>query len=89
MNQAIADPEQLRQFAKQLQAFAEELRGRGAILAAQMNQLQQSWRDDHQRKFSEEFSGQLRGLSRIVEASEQHVPYLLKKADQLDAYLGR
>jgi uncharacterized protein YukE len=89
MNQAVVDPEQLRQFASQLKLFAEELRSRSTTLAAQMNQLQQTWRDEQQRKFSEEFMDQLRGLSRIVQATEQHVPYLLQKADQIDAYLGR
>ncbi len=89
MNQAVVDPEQLRQFASHLKLFAEELRSRSTTLAAQMNQLQQTWRDEQQRKFSEEFMDQLRGLSRIVQATEQHVPYLLQKADQIDAYLGR
>ncbi len=89
MNQAVVDPEQLRQFATHLKLFAEELRSRSTTLAAQMNQLQQTWRDEQQRKFSEEFMDQLRGLSRIVQSTEQHVPYLLQKADQIDAYLGR
>jgi len=89
MNQAVVDPEQLRQFASHLKLFAEELRSRSTTLAAQMNQLQQTWRDEQQRKFSEEFMDQLRGLSRIVQSTEQHVPYLLQKADQIDAYLGR
>lgn len=89
MSQAVVDPEQLRQFANQLKLFSEELRNRGTLLAAQMNQLEQTWRDEQQRKFSEEFSTQLRGLARVVQASEAHVPYLMQKAEQIDAYLGR
>lgn len=89
MNQAVVDPEQLRQFAGHLRLFSEELRSRSTVLAAQMNQLQQTWRDEQQRKFSEQFTAELRGLSRIIQATEQHVPYLLQKADQIDAYLGR
>jgi uncharacterized protein YukE len=89
MSQAVVDPEQLRQFASHLKLFAEELRTRGTMLAAQMNQLEQTWRDEQQRKFSEEFVTQLRGLSRIVQTTEAHVPYLLQKAEQIDAYLGR
>jgi uncharacterized protein YukE len=89
MSQAVVDPEQLRQFAGHLKQFAEELRTRGSVLAAQMNQLEQTWRDEQQRKFNAEFVTQLRGLSRIIQTTEQHVPYLLQKADQIDAYLGR
>lgn len=89
MSQAVVDPEHLRQFASHLKLFAEELRTRGTMLAAQMNQLEQTWRDEQQRKFSEEFVTQLRGLSRIVQTTEAHVPYLLQKAEQIDAYLGR
>lgn len=89
MSQAVVDPEQLRQFAAQLQRFAEELKQRTSGLSSQMNQLEQTWRDDQQRKFAEEFTGQMRQLSRLIQSTEQHVPYLLRKAEQIDAYLGR
>lgn len=89
MNQAIGDPDQIRQFASQLAQFSEELRQRGGSLAAQMNQLEQTWRDEQQRKFSQEFQDQLRQLQRLIQATDDHVPYLLRKAEQLDAYLGR
>ena len=89
MNQAVVDPEQLRQFATHLKLFAEELRTRSTILSPQMNRLEQTWRDEQQRKFNEDFVVQLRGLSRIIQSTEQHIPYLLRKAEQIDAYLGR
>ncbi len=89
MSQAVVDPEQLRQFAAHLHRFAEEMKQRSSGLASQMNQLEQTWRDEQQRKFSEEFTAQLRQLSRLIQSTEQHVPYLLRKAEQIDAYLGR
>ena len=89
MSQAVVDPEQLRQFATHLKIFAEELRSRSTALSAQMTRLEQTWRDEQQRKFSEDFTVQLRGLSRIIQSTEQHIPYLLRKAEQIDAYLGR
>ncbi len=89
MNQAVVDPEQLRQFATHLKLFAEELRSRSTALATQMNRLEQTWRDEQQRKFSEEFTTQLRGLAKVIHSTEQHIPYLLRKAEQIDAYLGR
>ncbi len=89
MNQAIVDPEQLRQFASHLHRFAEEMKQRSTGLASQMNQLEQTWRDEQQRKFAEEFSTQMRQLTRLIQTTEQHVPYLMRKAEQIDAYLGR
>lgn len=89
MNQAVVDPEQLRQFAGHLHRFAEEMKQRSSGLASQMNQLEQTWRDEQQRKFAEEFTTQMRQLTRLIQTTEQHVPYLMRKAEQIDAYLGR
>lgn len=89
MNQAVVDPEQLRQFASHLHRFVEQLKESSTSLGTQMNQLEQTWRDEQQRKFASEFSDQLRQLSRLVNTTEQHIPYLLRKAEQIDAYLGR
>ncbi len=88
MNQAIVDPEQLRQFASHLHRFTEDLKQQSTGLASQMNQLEQTWRDEQQRKFAGEFTEQLRQLSRLIKTTEQHIPYLLRKAEQIDAYLG-
>lgn len=87
MNQAIADPEELRRFAGHLRAYAAEMKQRSASLANHMNELEQTWRDEQQRKFAEEFEQQMRQLSRLLSATEQHIPYLLRKADQIDTYL--
>jgi WXG100 family type VII secretion target len=89
MNQAVVDPEQLRQFAAHLKRFSEELQQQSAGLAAQMNQLEQTWRDEQQRKFGQEFSEQMRQMAKLIQSTQQHVPYLLRKAEQIDAYLGR
>lgn len=89
MSQAVVDPEHLRQFAAQLHRFAEEMKERSANIGLQMKQLEQTWRDEQQRKFVEDFSAEMRQLSRLIRATEEHVPYLLRKAEQIDAYLGR
>lgn len=87
MNQAIADPEQLRRFAGQLRAFADDLQQRSTALANQMNELEQTWRDQQQRKFADEFQQQMRQMARLITATRQHVPYLLRKAEQIETYL--
>ena len=89
MNQAIADPEELRQFAAHLHRFSEEIKNLSSNLSGHMNQLEQTWRDEQQRKFTDEFNAQMQQMRRLIKASEEHVPYLLRKAEQIDAYLGR
>ncbi|MDB4338951.1 WXG100 family type VII secretion target [Rubripirellula sp.] len=89
MNQAVVNPEHLRQFASQLHRFSEEMRQQSTSLGAQMNHLEQTWRDEQQRKFSGEFSAQLQQIAKLIQSTEEHIPYLLRKAEQIDAYLGR
>jgi uncharacterized protein YukE len=89
MSQAVVDPENLRQFAVHLKRFSEDLKQQSMVLASQMNQLEQTWRDEQQRNFEKEFSEQMRQMAKLIQSTEQHVPYLLRKADQIDAYLGR
>lgn len=88
MNQAVVDPEQLRRFAANLKVFSEDLQQRATALGAQMNQLEQTWRDQQQRKFAAEFEDNLRQIAKLVEASRQHVPYLMRKAEQAEQYLN-
>jgi uncharacterized protein YukE len=87
MPQAIVDPEELRRFARNLQRFNTELQDRTSAIGAQMVALSKTWRDQEHRKFAEEFEQQLRVLSRFTEMAEQHVPYLLRKAELIDQYL--
>lgn len=87
MNQAIVDPEQLRRFAANLKIFSEELQQRATALSSQMNQLEQTWRDQQQKKFAGEFNEQLRQLNRLIESTREHVPYLMRKAEQAEQYL--
>ena len=87
MPQAIVDPEELRQFARNLQRFNQELQDRLGSLASQLASLGKTWRDQEQKKFVEEFEQQAKGLARFVEMSEQHIPYLLRKAELIDQYL--
>ncbi|HLA84145.1 MAG TPA: WXG100 family type VII secretion target [Thermoguttaceae bacterium] len=87
MPQAIVDPEELRQFARNLQRFNQELQDRLTALGGQLAGLGKTWRDQEQKKFVEEFEQQARSLARFIEVSEQHIPYLLRKADLIDQYL--
>lgn len=87
MPQAIANPEDLRQFALQLKQFNNTLTDQATMLAARLEDLSKSWRDQENRKFTEEFRQHLRLLAQFAEANNQHIPYLLRKAERLEEYL--
>ena len=40
-------------------------------------------------KFSEEFKQTLKALKKFVEISNQHTPYLLRKAQRIEDYLNQ
>ncbi len=87
MAKAVADPQEIRRFAQDLRKFNAELQGGMATMNSRMGSLSQSWRDQEQAKFSEEFEATIKVLSRFVKASEVHIPFLMRKADRLDEYL--
>ena len=89
MAQAIVDPEQLRQFAGLLRRYNQQLRDSTSTLSQSMGRLSESWRDQEHHKFAEEFEEQIRQVQRLVERSELHIPYLLKKAELIEQYLQR
>lgn len=89
MSQAIVDPGELRRFAHNLKTFTGDLQSRMASLQGQLNALSQSWRDQEQEKFANEFEQTMRVVSRFVEAAGQHAPFLLRKAERVEEYLSQ
>ncbi|MEN6459691.1 MAG: WXG100 family type VII secretion target [Thermoguttaceae bacterium] len=87
MPQAIVDPEELRRFALSLKKFNGDVQERIKSLASQMASLEQTWRDQEQKKFAEEFQQQIQSLGRFVEVVDRHVPYLIRKAEIIEEYL--
>ena len=87
MSQAIVDPHELRRFARQLERFTSELEGQMLMLRGQLNTLAQSWRDQENEKFMQEFDETLAVTNRFMEAAQAHVPFLLRKADRVEEYL--
>ena len=89
MAKAVVDPAELRRFEQDLKKFALELQQQTGALNARMATLSQTWRDQEQAKFSEEFDSTVRVLQKFTKAAEQHVPYLLRKADAAESYLNQ
>lgn len=87
MPQAIVNPDELRAFAQKLKQFNNTLSDQATMLANQLESLSSSWRDQENKKFSEEFQQHMRLLAQFVEANNRHIPYLLRKAERIDEYL--
>ena len=89
MAKAVVDPAELRRFAQDLKRFNTTLRDQMAVLQARLTELGQTWRDQEQVKFSEEFDQTMRVLVRFADATDKHIPFLLRKAEKIEEYLNQ
>jgi uncharacterized protein YukE len=87
MPQAVVDPEELREFARSLKKYNNDLRDRTRSLANQLSSLGTSWRDQEHVKFVQQFEEGMKMIARFLENNERHVPYLMRKAEAIDEYL--
>ena len=87
MSQAIVDPSELRRFAQNLKHFNTELQNQMSVLHGQLLSLGQTWRDRENQKFTEEFESTMQAVSKFMEATNQHIPFLLRKAQRIEEYL--
>ena len=89
MPQAIMDPEEVRRFADELKRFNSDLQDRVSSLHARFAALGDTWQDQEHTKFAEEFKQTIKALKKFVEVSNQHTPYLLRKAQRIEEYLNQ
>jgi uncharacterized protein YukE len=87
MSQAAMDPEQVKRFAEELQRFNRDLQNRMGSLQARFAALGETWQDQEHVRFADEFRQTVKGLKKFVELSDQHVPFLLRKAQRIEEYL--
>ena len=89
MSQAIMDPEGVRRFAEELQRFNRDVEARMAALQARFAALGDTWQDQEQIKFAEEFKQTMKALRKFVEISGEQTPFLLRKAQRIEEYLNQ
>ena len=87
MPQAIVDPGELRRFVQHLKHFSTEMLTQMQGCQRQLTSLSATWRDQEHQRFVEEFETQMRTMSQFVEATNQYIPFLLRKADRIEEYL--
>ena len=83
------DPEQVRRFAEELKKFNADLQNRMASLQARFASLGDTWQDQEQQKFAEEFKQTMKAMKKFIESSNSHTPYLLRKAQRIEEYLNQ
>ncbi len=89
MSKAVVDPAELRRFAQDLKRFNAGLMNQMAVVQSRLNDLSQSWRDQEHKKFVEEFDVTMKALHRYAEATDKHIPFLLRKAEKIEEYLNQ
>ena len=89
MAQAIMDPDEVRRFAEELKRFNGDLQNRMISLQARFSALGDTWQDREHDKFSEEFKQTMKAMKKFVDVSDQHTPYLLRKAQRIEEYLNQ
>lgn len=87
MSQAIIDPAEVRRFAEELRRFSTDVSERTTQLQARFAALGDSWQDQEHAKFAEEFKQTMKVLKKFVEVSNQHGPFLMRKAQKIEEYL--
>ena len=89
MAKAMMDPEEVRRFAEELKRFNGDLQNQLTSLQARFSSLSDTWQDQENEKYGEEFKTTVKALKKFVEASNQHVPFLLRKAQRIEDYLDQ
>lgn len=87
MSKAVVDPSELRRFAGNLKQFNAEIGRQLALLNSQFASLGESWRDQEHDRFADQFHETMRMFQKFVEVSQQHIPFLLRKAERIEEYL--
>jgi uncharacterized protein YukE len=87
MAKAHVDPAELRRFARDLARFSHDLQALTSGLHSRLRELEKTWRDQEQRKFTEEFELTMKSLVRFIDTTEQHIAFLQKRAGHIEDYL--
>jgi uncharacterized protein YukE len=89
MSQAIMDPAEVRRFAHDLKKFNQDVQDRLVLLQARFAALADTWQDQEHARFADEFRNTMKALARFMDISNQHVPFLLRKAQRIEDYLSQ
>lgn len=87
MAQAIVDPTEVRRFAHNLKRFNNDVQTNLAALHGQLLGLGDTWRDQEHERFIQEFEQTVAALEKFLDTANEHIPFLLRKAERIEEYL--
>lgn len=89
MAKAVVNPEDLRRFAFELKQFNTEVQAQITSINRRFVKLSETWQDQEQTRFAEQFEQMTRNLSKFMDVSEKHIPFLMRKAERIQEYLDQ
>ncbi len=88
-DRANVTPQAVNDFANLLKAFNQRVGEDAKRLNAQFKNLEGQWDDKVHTRFTKEFEETMKVIRKFVKHSDQHIPFLRKKAGQGETYLNR
>jgi uncharacterized protein YukE len=85
----VVDPEDLRRFAFELKQFTTDVQQQVTNIQRRFVKVGETWQDQEHAKFAEDFERIVSAFSKFLEASEKHIPYLMRKAQRIQDYLDQ
>ncbi len=83
------DPDEVRRFAQELKRFNLDLQQKMSSLQARFSALGDTWQDQEHTKFADEFKATMKAMKKFVDVSNQHGPFLMRKAQRVEDYLNQ
>lgn len=87
MSKAVVDPEELRRFAFDLKRFNTEMQSQIVSVQRRFVKLGETWQDQEHQKFADDFEKIMGAMAKFVDATDKHIPFLLRKAQKIQEYL--
>jgi len=88
MSQVHGNPDEMRQFAYHLNKLSRDIRGLRDSTRVKMSHLNESWRDNENSQFVQQFEQDVKPMEKLIQTAEEYSNFLKKKAATLDAYLS-
>lgn len=83
---AKANADDLERFAHQLGQFISQLTVGMRGVRGQFAALGETWGDTSHQKYAQEFEHTMRTLDHFIQASNEHIPFLKRKAEKIRDY---
>jgi uncharacterized protein YukE len=85
--QAIVNPEEMDSFTDELKQYCADLSEKTDRLQYKFDQLGDTWRDQEHQKFAQIFDETMKAIDRFLKESDEHIPFLIRKAQKARDYL--